>query len=114
LRNSRSGYIVFVVFKYRNIRIGLIAFALGFASVWGSDAYRLGVREARVKVPERNSRVELPETESRRVSRTLENDRIEIFPIRFRRGDGPDAPIMIRWTCDDSPTNPCDDDTSND
>ena len=43
------------MFKYRNIRIGVMAFAFGLASVWLSDAYTLSVEESAIRLPETQS-----------------------------------------------------------
>jgi hypothetical protein len=92
----------------------LIAFAIGLASVWFSDAYKFGVWEAPV---------ELPETQAGTIL-VKPIDRVEDFSIRIKLEDGYCITIPgpvggyaggeeLPDPCADSPTLPCDE-TAND
>lgn len=45
------------MFKYKNVRVGLITFTIGLTVVWSSDATKFGIWEIPVDLPEASDTV---------------------------------------------------------
>ena len=48
---TRLGFIKQLMFRYRDVRIGFLTFALGLTSVWKYEAHKFGLCEVPVDLP---------------------------------------------------------------